>query len=534
MNESINSGLLAGHQFTVQLTYPNRIGMFARIVRTIGQRGGDLGTIHILGPNGTTMTRALSIRARSEDHATRIVAAIRSLSKVQVGEVSDPVFQMHQGGKISVQCKAPIASREDLSMAYTPGVARVSSAIAADHSKVWSLTTKSNSVAVVSDGTAVLGLGDIGPAAAMPVMEGKAMLFKQFGQIDAYPICLGTKDPEEIVETVANLSVGFGGINLEDISAPRCFWIEQKLQERLDIPVFHDDQHGTAIVVLAGLLNASRLTRQKLSSQTIVISGAGAAGVAITKMLLQAGVRNLIVCDRNGILSRRRAAELNESKQWLARHTNPQNMRGGLEDALRGAHVFIGVSGPGVLHAKALKRMVPKPIVFALANPVPEILPEEAAPHSFIVATGRSDYPNQINNVLAFPGVFRGALDVHATRVNEKMKLAAAHAIAGSVSHRDLHPGHIVPSVFDSSVFRRVALAVAQAAVQTGVASRTIPHHASRPSIGSRAREPRRSFNGRFAPTRPLHCPPLPAAGKRAQKNLPTRPLLQESQTCAL
>ena len=355
-------------------------------------------------------------------------------------------------------------------MVYTPGVARVSTAIAADPSKVWTLTAKSNAVGVVSDGSAVLGLGDIGPEAAMPVMEGKAVLFKQFGQIDAYPICLRTKQVEEIVDTVVNLSVGLGGINLEDISAPRCFNIEEKLQQRLDIPVFHDDQHGTAIVILAGLLNAMRLTGGSLKRLRIVISGAGAAGVATTKILLRSGAQDVIVCDREGVLHQGRSNGLNSSKRWLARHTNPRGLRGRLDDALAGANVFIGVSAPRLLTAKALRRMAPKPIVFALANPVPEIMPEEAAEVAAIVATGRSDYPNQINNVLAFPGVFRGALDIRARRITEEMKAAAAHAIAGCVSGRDLAPDHIVPSVFDRAVVQRVAAAVAAAAVKSGVA----------------------------------------------------------------
>jgi malate dehydrogenase (oxaloacetate-decarboxylating) len=355
-------------------------------------------------------------------------------------------------------------------MAYTPGVARVSQAIAEDRKKAWQLTIKGNSVAVVSDGTAVLGLGDIGPEAAMPVMEGKAMLFKEFANIDAYPLCLSTKEPDEIVAAVAAIAVGFGGINLEDISAPRCFEIEQKLQERLDIPVFHDDQHGTAVVVLAALLNALRLTRQKLPRLKIVISGAGAAGTAITKMLLNAGARDIVVCDRRGILNQARSAELNESKLWLAAHTNPRGLRGGIEDALKKADVFIGVSGPGTVNAKALKRMAAKPIVFALANPIPEIMPEEAGEKAFIIATGRSDYPNQINNVLAFPGIFRGALNVRARQINEAMILAAAYAIAGCIPPRQLNPEYIVPSVFNRDVVHQVAEAVQRVAVKTGVA----------------------------------------------------------------
>ncbi len=458
------------HTFTMRLKYPNGIGMFARIAQTIGKRGGDLGGIDIVTAENKTMTRDVTVRARSQEHMHQLIDAVRAIPTVKVVHISDRVFLLHLGGKIALRNKVPVTTRDTLSMAYTPGVARVSMAIAEDRKKVWQLTIKGNSVAVVSDGTAVLGLGDIGPEAAMPVMEGKAMLFKEFADIDAYPICLNTKDPDEIVSAVAALAVGFGGINLEDISAPRCFEIEQKLQARLDIPVFHDDQHGTAVIVLAALLNALRLTRQKLPALRVVISGAGAAGTAITKMLLRAGARDIVVCDRQGSLNPARAAELNPSKLWVSEHTNPRRLRGTLEDALKHAHVFIGVSGPGTVDAKALKRMAPKPIVFALANPVPEIMPEEAAQKAFIVATGRSDYPNQINNVLAFPGIFRGALSVRACNINEEMKLAAAHAIANTISRRQLSPEYIVPSVFNRDVVKHVAAAVRQAAVDTGTA----------------------------------------------------------------
>ena len=461
---SLESTPLNSQSVTMRLTYPNQNGMFARIADTIGKHGGDLGQVDLLGSAAKLLTRGVNVRARSQDHVDEIVTAVRDLDKVEVVEVSDPVFRMHQGGKITVHSKIPLASRETLSMAYTPGVARVSAAIAQDRRQVWALTIKGNSVAVVSDGTAVLGLGDIGPEAALPVMEGKAMLFKEFGAIDAYPICLRTKEPNEIVETVSNLSVGFAGVNLEDISAPRCFEVEQKLQQRLEIPVFHDDQHGTAIVVLAGILNVLRLGGQRLDELKIVISGAGAAGMAIAKILLKSGARDLIVCDRQGILNLKRSAKLHPSKRWLARHTNPRHLCGRLGDALRGANVFIGVSAPGLLTAKSVKRMAPKPIVFALANPVPEIMPEEAAPHAWIVATGRSDYANQINNVLAFPGVFRGALDVRAAQITEQMKFAAAQAIAGCVSTRELAPDYIIPSVFNRAVAQRVALAVQEAA----------------------------------------------------------------------
>ena len=458
------------YSFVMRLTYPNRIGMFAKLTHTIGRLGGDLGAVDIVNPDAKRMTRDITVRARGQEHMEAIVQAIRKLKEVTVANISDQVFLLHLGGKISIQNKVPLTTRETLSMAYTPGVARVCSAIAEQPAKAWQLTIKGNSVAVVSDGSAVLGLGNIGPEAAMPVMEGKAMLFKEFAGIDAYPICLRTQDTEEIINTVANLSVGLGGINLEDFSAPRCFEIERRLQERLDIPVFHDDQHGTAVVVLAALLNASRLAGRPLAGLRTVILGAGAAGTAIAAMLRNAGVKDIIVCDRQGILNGRTRTELNPAKTELAAATNPRGVSGSVETALRKAEVLIGVSGPGLIAARSLRLMAAKPIVFALANPIPEIMPEEAASRAWIVATGRSDYPNQINNVLAFPGIFRGALDVRARRINEPMKLAAAQAIAGCIARRELSPEYIVPSVFNREVVQRVAAAVTAAAIKTGVA----------------------------------------------------------------
>jgi len=465
----------ASYSFVMRLTYPNRIGMFAKLTQTIGRHGGDLGAVDIVNPDAKRMTRDITVRARNHDHIQAIVQAIQKIKEVIVANVSDQVFLLHLGGKISIQNKVPLTTRDTLSMAYTPGVARVCSAIAEQHAKVWPLTIKGNSVAVVSDGSAVLGLGNIGPEAAMPVMEGKAMLFKEFAGIDAYPICLRTQDTAEIIQTVANLSVGFGGINLEDISAPRCFEIEQRLQERLDIPVFHDDQHGTAVVVLAALLNASRLAGRQLAALRIVILGAGAAGTAIATMLRHAGVKDIVVCDRKGILNGRARTDLNKAKTQLAAATNPRGLSGSVQDALRKADVLIGVSGPGLIAPKALRLMAAKPIVFALANPTPEIMPEQAAARAWIVATGRSDYPNQINNVLAFPGIFRGALNVRARRINEAMKLAAAHALAGCITPRQLSPEYIVPSVFNREVVQRVAAAVTEAAIRTGVARKGRP-----------------------------------------------------------
>ena len=461
------------YSFTMRLAYPNRVGTLARIVSAIGKDGGDIGAVDIVSSDSKGMTRDITVRPRDAAHQEHIVARVRRLSGVKVINVSDRVFLLHLGGKIAIQNKVPLVTRDALSMAYTPGVARVCEAIAAHPRKAWQLTIKGNSVAVVSDGTAVLGLGDIGPEAAMPVMEGKAMLFKEFGGIDAYPICLRTKDTQEIIAAVKHLSVGFGGINLEDISAPRCFEIERELQAQLDIPVFHDDQHGTAVVVLAALLNALRLTRQKLERLRIVISGAGAAGVAVTRILLRGGARDIVVCDRAGTLYEGRLPDLNESKAWVARNTNPRNVRGRVQDALRDANVFIGVSGPGTLKARDLRCMARKAIVFALANPTPEIMPEEAARFAFIVATGRSDYPNQINNVLAFPGIFRGALDVRATQITESMKQAAARAIARCIAPRELSAEYIVPSVFNRQVVQQVAAAVRSAARQAGVAGKS-------------------------------------------------------------
>ena len=457
------------YSFTMRLRIRNRVGMLARVLRTIAREKGDPGGIDLVRGDGDFRVRDVTVNARDDAHAAQIQRAVGKLRCVTVLHVSDRVFLLHLGGKIHIQNKVALNTRDTLSMAYTPGVARVCMAIAEDKSKVNMLTIKRNSVAVVSDGTAVLGLGDIGPEAAMPVREGKAMLFKEFGDIDAYPICLRTKNVDEIVNAVKWISTGFGGINLEDISAPRCFEVERRLKQELDIPVFHDDQHGTAVVVLAATFNALKIARLRLKEIKVLIVGAGAAGVAVTKILLAAGVRHIVLCDRKGIISRQRLPELDVYKTWLARNTNPQNLTGSIGEAATGAHLFIGVSGPGVFTVRELKRMARRPIVFALANPIPEIMPDEAQRYARIVATGRSDYPNQINNVLAFPGIFRGALNARARDINEPMKLAAAKAIAGCVSASELSEEYIVPSVFDREVAKRVAHAVAQAAVASGV-----------------------------------------------------------------
>lgn len=385
-------------------------------------------------------------------------------------EPGDAIFRMHDGGKMEVRSKVSLRTHDDLSKAYTPGVAQVSLAIHRNPAAIYDFTIKRNTVAVVSDGTAVLGLGDIGPEAALPVMEGKAILFKELAGVDAWPVCLATKDPDEIVETVKRIAPVFGGINLEDISAPRCFAIEERLRRELPIPVFHDDQHGTAVVVLAGVINALKVVGKSLDEIKVVISGAGAAGCACAQMLLRAGVKNMIVCDRRGIIHRGRQENMNFMKEWLAENTNAQNVHGVLLEAMERADLFVGVSAANLVTPEHLRRMAKDPIVFAMANPNPEITPEEALPFVRVMATGRSDYPNQVNNALCFPGMFRGALDVRAGDINEEMKLAAAHAIANVIPSRELTEGYIVPSVFDERVVPSVAQAVAQAARETGVA----------------------------------------------------------------
>lgn len=460
------------HSFTIRVRIAHHPGMLAKVLHTIAAHKGDPGAIDVVTATRQFKVRDITVSASSDEHANAMVEAVGKIRGVEVINVSDRVFLMHVGGKIHIQNKIPLTTRDALSMAYTPGVARVCQAIAADKHKATTLTIKHNSVAVVSDGSAVLGLGNIGPEAAMPVMEGKAMLFKEFADIDAYPICLQTQDTEEIIQAVKWISTGFGGINLEDISAPRCFEIEQRLKKELDIPVFHDDQHGTAIVVLAATLNALKIVRKNLSGIKIVIVGAGAAGVAVTKILMAAGARHIICCDRTGIIARARLPNLDTSKTWLANHTNAGNRTGTIRHALTGANLFIGVSGPDIVSARDMRKMAKDPIIFALANPTPEIMPEEVASFARIIATGRSDYPNQINNVLAFPGIFRGALDARARDINEPMKVAAARAIAGSITDDELGEEYIVPSIFNKQVTRRVARAVVTAARASGVARR--------------------------------------------------------------
>jgi malate dehydrogenase (oxaloacetate-decarboxylating) len=453
----------ASFSATLRAHLDDRPGAFADLARAIADAGGLLGAIDLVRVERGKKVRDVTVLAGDADHIERIVAAARAVPGVEVDRVSDRTFLMHLGGKIEVTPKTPLKTRDDLSMAYTPGVARVSMAIAEDPQLVWNLTIKKNTVAVVTDGTAVLGLGDIGPEAALPVMEGKALLFKEFGGVDAWPICLATKDEDEIVAAVRAIAPVFGGINLEDISAPRCFGIEERLREELDIPVFHDDQHGTAVVVLASFLNALRVVEKRPEDVKVVITGVGAAGVATTKILLTAGVQNVIGVDRYGALWRGDPA-LSDVKREYAELTNPELERGSADDVLAGADVYIGLSAPGAVSVAGIRAMADDAVVFAMANPIPEILPEEIEGIATVIATGRSDYPNQINNVLAFPGIFRGALDARATDITEGMKVAAALSIAAAIPPGDLSPDYIVPSVFNRDVAPLVAAAVAEAA----------------------------------------------------------------------
>jgi malate dehydrogenase (oxaloacetate-decarboxylating) len=449
--------------------------MLGVVATTIGGAGGNLGAVDIVDARPGLLVRDITVNVRDEAHGEKICRAVREIEGIKFVSVSDKVFLLHLGGKISVESKIKIETREALSRAYTPGVARVCKAIHEDPKKAFNLTIKRNTVAVVTDGTAVLGLGDIGPEAALPVMEGKAMLFKDFGGVNAFPICLNTKDTEEIIQTVKAIAPTFGGINLEDISAPRCFEIERRLIEELDIPVFHDDQHGTAVVVLAATINSAKLVDKKIEDMKVVVLGTGAAGVSCTKMMLGAGVKSLIACDRGGTVHKGRTENMNPAKEWLADNTNKEGVKGSIVEASEGADLFLGVSGPDTFPEEALVRMAHDSIVFALANPTPEIDPEIAAKHARIIATGRSDFPNQINNVLCFPGLFRGALSVRARVINEEMKLAAAKAIADIIQPAELSEEYVIPSVFNRAVADNVAEAVAQAAVDTGVARRRRP-----------------------------------------------------------
>ena len=460
----------ASFSATLRVRLANHPGAFARLAATIGEAGGLLGAIDLVRVEADTKLRDVNVLADDESHLAAIVGAVRGGGSADVVRVSDRTFLAHIGGKLEIRPRLPLKTRDDLSMAYTPGVARISQAIAEEPADVWNLTIKRNTVAVVSDGSAVLGLGNIGPEAALPVMEGKAVLFKEFANVDAFPLCLATQDPDEIVRTVQAVAPVFGGINLEDISAPRCFEIERRLRESLDIPVFHDDQHGTAITVLAALQNALRVVDKRLSDVRIVTTGCGAAGIAVTRILQGAGARWIVGCDESGALYRGRPG-LNEAKQRYAETTNPDNLHGTADELLEGVDVFIGVSVPGAVSIDGIRRMAPRAIVFTLANPTPEVDPEAVEGVAEVIATGRSDYPNQINNVLAFPGVFRGALDAQATMIDAEMELAAARAIAESIPADELSADYIVPSVFNRAVAHSVAEAVAAAARSNGVSS---------------------------------------------------------------
>lgn len=449
---------------TVRLRLPNRAGMLANVIQAVAQAGGNLDAIDMVERSRLSVVRNISIDAASTEHAEQVVSAIRGIDEIEVLEVCDRTFQLHQGGKLRVEAKIPLRSQDDLAMAYTPGVGRICMEIAQYPERVYDLTIKANTVAIVTDGSAVLGLGNLGPAGALPVMEGKAMLFKEFAGLDAFPICLDTQDTDEIVETVRRIAPVFGAVNLEDISAPRCFEIETRLQAALDIPIFHDDQHGTAIVSLAALTNALKLVGKTMAEIRLVINGAGAAGLAMARLFQKAGAQQLTLCDSKGIISRQRA-DLSPAKQVFA-----VDSAGTLADALANADVFMGVSAPGVVTPNMIKAMAPEPIVFAMANPIPEIQPEQLQGLVAVMATGRSDYANQINNVLAFPGLLRGAIDCRAESITESMFLRAAGAIASLIPASELRPDQIIPSVFDPRVAPAVAAAVQAAAREAGVA----------------------------------------------------------------
>jgi malate dehydrogenase (oxaloacetate-decarboxylating) len=464
----------AQYRLMIRVRIDEPQGTLASLRDAISEAGGLVAALDLVEADPDGSLRDIVVDAAGQNHWVAILTTIDALPGVEVVETTDRTFLLHVGGKIEQRNKHPLTSRDDLSMVYTPGVARVSLAIAEDPDKAFQYTIKRNTVAVVSDGTAVLGLGDLGPAAAMPVMEGKACLFKEFAGVDAFPICLDTKDTEEIVAAVTCIAPAFGGINLEDISAPRCFEIEERLQDELEIPVFHDDQHGTAVVVMAALLNAIKLTERRLEELHVLIIGLGAAGIAVARIMREAGVRHIIGADSRGALHAQRPdyldGSMSSAKRWFAAHTNPECRDGAPADVIDGADLLVGVSGAQALPAKALARMNDDAVVFAMANPNPEVNPEEAAPFVRVIATGRSDYPNQINNVLCFPGIFRGALDVRAPRITEEMKMAAARAIAEIVPEDELREDYIIPSVFNRDVAPAVAAAVAEEARLSGTA----------------------------------------------------------------
>lgn len=460
----------AGYSITVKIKIRNVPGSFSRIVQIFAASEASLADVSLVASDFDYNIRQVTISCKSEEHSKQIVKTLQGLEEVILLSWQDDTFEMHRNGKLNVSAKAPLNTTDELSRAYTPGVARVCNLIHKDPDAAFNYTIKGKCVAVVSDGSAVLGLGNIGPLAAMPVMEGKAMLFKQFGDIDAFPICLDTQDTEEIIKACKNISPTFGGINLEDISAPRCFEIETRLQKELDIPIFHDDQHGTAVVVLAGLINALKIIGKDISKISVVVNGFGAGGVACTRLMMLAGVKNVIACDTAGIVYDGRPNNMNPEKSELAKVTNLEGKKGKLADALKGADVFIGVSQPGVVTPDDIRSMAKDPIVFALANPDPEILPGEINGIARIIATGRSDYANQVNNVLCFPGIFKGAMACRAKEISANMKIAAAYAIAEIVTSEELNEDYIIPGIFKSDVASKVAEKVIEAAIKDGVA----------------------------------------------------------------
>ena len=457
------------NSITIRAQYPNIPGMLAKILNTISKNKGDMSAIDVVSIEGDNIVRDLTINTSGNEHAEKIIIKLKQIEHVKIQNVSDQTFLMHLGGKIEVNSTFEITTRDDMSKAYTPGVGRVSSYIHETPESVWSLTGKSHTIAVVTDGSAVLGLGDIGPEAALPVMEGKSMILKNFADVNAWPICLNTKDPDEIVDIVKSIAPGFGGINLEDISAPRCFYIEQRLNQELDIPVFHDDQHGTAIVVLAALINSLKIVNKKAKDLKVVIAGVGAAGIACGNILMDYGVKNIIGVDSKGIVSKDRNYNNNKYKSVFAKKTNPENIKGDLSKALKNADCFIGLAGPGIVDTNMLEKMSKNSIVFALANPTPEIMPELIPNNVLIMATGRSDYPNQVNNSLAFPGIFKGLLEVRAKTISNGMKISAAKAIASVIPKNLLSADFIIPSVFDKNVVEEVSKSIASTAVKEGV-----------------------------------------------------------------
>ncbi|AFY75356.1 malic enzyme [Synechococcus sp. PCC 7502] len=453
------------YSLTIRVQLPHRAGMLASVLTALAEAGGTLGQINLIQQTRKSIIRDVVVNAYSEVHAEELVSVVKDLPEIRFLSVSDRTFDVHHHGKISVHSKVEVNGQDDLAMVYTPGVGRVCMAIAEDVNRAYDLTIKSNMIAIVTDGSAVLGLGNIGPEAALPVMEGKAMLFKKFGNLDAFPICLATQDVEEIVKTVKYLAPGFGGVNLEDISAPRCFEIEKRLQDELNIPVFHDDQHGTAIVVVAAMLNAIKVVGKPIDKIRVVMNGAGASGISVARLLRKAGVANIVMCDSKGCISRDRPNLTTEKLEFAS------DQPGSLAEVLVGADVFVGLSVPKALTPEMVRTMADQRIVFAMANPIPEIQPELVENDVAVIATGRSDYPNQINNVLAFPGVFRGALDSRVAKITTDMYLEAAKAIASLVSPNDLAPDFIIPSVFDPRVASAVAAAVTQCARDAGLAN---------------------------------------------------------------